>query len=689
MSRHRLVRNMNLDNELDDDALSDGGDDGMTPEQQAQMSDAFDYVRSIMGDEATSGLDDRIIQDTLWEVYFDVQRALDWLYQEHERRAAARERRGERLFALSVSASIFKELNVYHARYSRPAANILGKALPSPPDGEQEEYIYHEVGDSRFEYEDGAGRPRVPLIVLAQQGQYQQDYYTDDYAESSGRLSPITEHTEVTEPSRHWPSKQQLLAMNNPRAPSSTGSSTSYGQVIDSRARDVSNEDYNEIPIDPNAIPPSPSLSAVKRLSRYDSPPSLIRSESRSSLETPPPRPPSAPVPLMETIPDIPDYKSKSSRAFQGAPQAAGNGTVKKSKLSMLASSRASSASRSSRSSDLESTSIVTYPALRPAPESRLSLVSTAPSTVKPSNTSKSLPPKPPSTTSSSMSSHVRRAIQTAMELEDHDRKGRSNGGSKSVSSTSSTTSTVKPPAPRSPPPHDSVAPVTSPRPQSKLALLAQAKADAIIKAKPPSSPPRELPQPHTKYLTPIANGSTVTTAITTSYQSLHSLSTPSKQEVVPLVPLASNEARQSKLAMKIKKSQEKPSSQSSTAEEDMSALPVSPMFLPKASRSRASPSAFASLLIDDPLTFVDPKDGHKEPKYGREELKLMEMYQASLSNSSRQSHSSDTGARSKRHRSKPVPPVSGPPHGFAFDSPSPDDVVFNARRGTSLARQR
>ena len=91
-------------------------------------------------------------------------------------------------------------------------------------------------------------RPRVPLIVLAQQGQYQPDYYpapqhlheVDPNDVPSGfmspdrhsRLSTITELTERTEPSSHWPSRQQLVAMNNPRALSSSETISSYGKVI-------------------------------------------------------------------------------------------------------------------------------------------------------------------------------------------------------------------------------------------------------------------------------------------------------------------------------------------------------------------------------------------------------------------------------------------------------------------------
>jgi hypothetical protein len=43
----------------------------------------------------------------------------------------------------------------------------------------------------------------------------------------------------------------------------------------------------------------------------------------------------------------------------------------------------------------------------------------------------------------------------------------------------------------------------------------------------------------------------------------------------------------------------------------------------------------------------------------------------------------------SSKHKSSPSKPANMPlaPLGpFAFDIPSPDDIVFNARRGTSLA---
>jgi hypothetical protein len=400
---------------------------------------------------------------------------------------------------------------------------------------------------------------------------------------------------------------------------------------------------------------------------------------------------------------------------------------IKRSKLAELASSRASTIS-SSRSSDLESTSVLTYPALRPSSKSRLSLASRATNAQPPPSeisekslpsvkttrtpsvksdyihSEKSLPSiKPPSTTTSSMSSHVRKAIQAAMELEAHDQEMTAERHAETASETSSV-STVKPPKPLSPTsPTRSAAtadlsivrnePDSKARPQSKLAKLAQAKsnAQAVIPriTIPPSSPPKDLPRSHTEYFTPIANGATATTAITTSYQSLHSLSTSQALEPVPLVKMPGAESRPSKLALKVKKAQDKSSSHSS-ATDDEGTLPAPPsLFLPKSIRTSASPSAFASLLLSDPLTSIKDKD-NRTPRYGREELNLVDMYQASLSQSkSTLGLEVQQQQRQSRAETSTSPDLSVRSASFAFDVPSPDDIVFNARRGTALAQRR
>ena len=463
--------------------------------------------------------------------------------------------------------------------------------------------------------------------------------------------------------------------------------------------------------MDPNSIPPSPSPSAVRCLSSYEAAPSMVTSESRSDIQTEPrteratshAKSRSTRAPPMDTLPEISDFQSKASEKPLPPKPPTASETSKSSKLSMLASSRASS--MTSRSSDLETTSVLTYPALRPTAESRLSFATTA-ATAKPPPSAKTLPSiKAPSTSTSSMSLHVKQAIKTALELEAHDRERGAKISSKksetSVVSEGSSVSTVKPIAPTSPPRVNAIPIVvraeseTKIRPQSKLAALAQAKASANaslvpkFSKSPPNSPPKELPKPHTQYLTPIANGATATTAITTSYQSLQSLSAPRTREPAPLVQMPGAEPKQSKLAMKIKKASEKPPSHPSPSEHDDSATVSSPLFLPKPADLRASPSAFASLLLDDHLTSPSPevKDINATHRYGREVPKLVEVYEASHSQSRSTLSLSD---RSKLRRSRPpIPPEMTKPSRFAFDVPSPDDIVFNARRGTSLAQRR
>jgi hypothetical protein len=81
---------------------------------------------------------------------------------------------------------------------------------------------------------DAHERPRVPLIIQAQQQQQEgQDHdMSSDSSPLAVRksLSTITERTEYTEAPYHW-EPRQLYAVNASRAPS-TSTSTSYGQVL-------------------------------------------------------------------------------------------------------------------------------------------------------------------------------------------------------------------------------------------------------------------------------------------------------------------------------------------------------------------------------------------------------------------------------------------------------------------------
>lgn len=96
--------------------------------------------------------------------------------------------------------------------------------------GSSDTYQPYDVADYELDVE---GRPRVPLIVLAQQGHPPPCEPSEpDTFPMRHCLSTISEKSERTEASRHWPSKQQLYAHNNPQPASPMSSYTSYGQVI-------------------------------------------------------------------------------------------------------------------------------------------------------------------------------------------------------------------------------------------------------------------------------------------------------------------------------------------------------------------------------------------------------------------------------------------------------------------------
>ena len=84
--------------------------------------------------------------------------------------------------------------------------------------------------DDEFDTDD---RPRIPLIHLAQQFQNPPSESSDaGYPMGRYRLSTISEKSEKTEASRNWPSRQQLVAHNDPKPSPPVSSNTSYGEVI-------------------------------------------------------------------------------------------------------------------------------------------------------------------------------------------------------------------------------------------------------------------------------------------------------------------------------------------------------------------------------------------------------------------------------------------------------------------------
>lgn len=98
MSRHRFVRNLDLDNELaDDDAFSDEAPEdpyeNITEEEREQLEVALSAALDVLGPSSTSGIADRSVKDALWDSYFDVEAAVGHVLEEKSREQAAQRRR--------------------------------------------------------------------------------------------------------------------------------------------------------------------------------------------------------------------------------------------------------------------------------------------------------------------------------------------------------------------------------------------------------------------------------------------------------------------------------------------------------------------------------------------------------------------------------------------------------------------
>jgi len=467
---------------------------------------------------------------------------------------------------------------------------------------------------------------------------------------------------------------------------------------------------------DPNASRTSPSGSAIQRISTYDPPP------SNSSTVSPDDQlyPLSASRPFHSTNSGA-NANFEMSREWIGPPSiqsSHGRLQLKLSELTNSGSGSASTRSESSRSSGTAVTgSIKTFPALRPSAQSER-----PPSSIASSKDLPDIPAQAEVSDQSSTSSIVRRAIQTALQLEAVDkeitpRPSRRLSPIASVHSDRSKTPTPadvipkpleerpalsvqSPPRsklallarqkavagdrsfPQSLPSPTSPSQISTSRPLSKLAMLAQQKVDA-------SRVPK-LPKTTTEYLTPIANGSSVTTAITTSYQSLYSLTDPSRRNIIPrleVVPVQApgsistspSDQRPSKLAMKIKRAADKPVlSPGFPSEDAIVSAPLSPLFQSTSTHARASPSAFASVLIYDD---VNPPHNEGKNKYsaGGKERKPKEVKMIISHTSDQPLEETPVKPRKSKHS------TSKDNNTFAFDGPSPDDIVLNARKKSGL----
>ena len=429
----------------------------------------------------------------------------------------------------------------------------------------------------------------------------------------------------------------------------------------------LSPECDSQSPISIQREPNAPELGMFPQHD-YLSPPQFYP-DQRSDREED--RPPSSAIPEFR-IPPPPMEKSAVD-------------TSKKSKLSKLADSRSSAnafQNKGPRTFAVDSASVLTYPILRPSPASHLSL---DPDPTFPE-------------ASASASSHIQRAVNAAIEQERLDKLQAKSEQDPQGSRSSRRWTDDVPSIPITEAPRP-VGQQPSTRGPSKLAMLAQSKStqrpEAIVSwVRPPSATPRRSrvleAQEHnirTKFVTPIHNGPTATTAITTSYQSLGNLMSRGVSDLPPSFPPPTNESKltpsrvlvtsrpepssslkppllnkststaPSKLAMKIIQAQQRGTIPETDVLEEAED-PATPIFIPPG-EPQVRPSSFASVLLDEDETSRRKKGLTPPPHRGNEEA-----------------FSIKTAGRAKN------PPV------FAFDVPSPDDIVFNARKGTTLAQR-
>lgn len=426
--------------------------------------------------------------------------------------------------------------------------------------------------------------------------------------------------------------------------------------------------------------------SLLSPLQGFVLPPISVRETETAESEgtvTPQQSPRPSAMPPIEAIPDISDSYSRSIRQPMSLnsmhastirqtarpvtpstmdPAPSPSITPKKSKLASLASNRSIPRTESLASTSAESTSMKTLRSVPLSSSSSLKSLSTAP---LPRRTeTRSLrrhdehererparqPKAPPLQSTPSPESIVARpqAPTPAMAQRGRDLASTTNSDSPTLSTLGNVISQPQKPA-------------------SKLALLAQTKAaNAYPKAKQPKV--MGPPLVRTKYLTPTSNTSVMTTAITTYMQTPDTMLALSTLALPPSYPPSQSStgakptAGLTKLASKAKKGHQSRTVVEPSAETAPPRV-VDPIYRSNGKGYRASPSAFASVLLDkeqliEGATIQRPVSTtkHNRRRSGDRKSQII-------------SHQTFKSSR----------------HAAEFDKPSPDDIVLNARHGTSL----
>lgn len=496
--------------------------------------------------------------------------------------------------------------------------------------------------------------------------------------------------------------------------------------------------------VDPNDINPSPSLSAIRHLDiRTPSPsPSAKTAESHStpqalhaqnqrtksgpqghgvnaspasSLSTlrlsPHRQPPTADRTTPQATPMLRAYAQKATS--QTSSSAASEATPRQSKLASLARARRPPSIVSVSSED-STDSTATFPVLRPLsfldphslgadkalpPPEEAVRKNPFPSTMRAredsfaramEDTLYSIPSRGPSTPSS-----LARPIPPPEPLVVEPRRGSPRAATPRTSSPKALSASERV---LERPEHEPLVTEKAPSvvtekpssiftdkpPVSKLAQLAAAKAASREKDKDSESrkimKPRILSEPFakTEYIKRTSRGPAQTTAITTYTQTVDNMIPYSRADLPSSYPLP---GKQSKLAAKAKKgaSKDDPAKREDNTRQEAlerARSHAQNLITNRDPNAVAEPSPFALLLVDDYGRTKVPDKASSDSRQLRNERKEAERL------------------RKRQHKEAMLPmhllnPAILRSSAFAFDVPSPDDVVMSARKGTALAAAR
>ncbi|KAI4117653.1 MAG: hypothetical protein LQ345_002152 [Seirophora villosa] len=86
MSRHKLIKTMDLDDELDDFDGADYDDgfdasDELTADDKVRLREGVAQVRAVLGPSIS--VNDKDIEDSLWHYYYDVDKTVNYLLRKH------------------------------------------------------------------------------------------------------------------------------------------------------------------------------------------------------------------------------------------------------------------------------------------------------------------------------------------------------------------------------------------------------------------------------------------------------------------------------------------------------------------------------------------------------------------------------------------------------------------------------